>query len=48
MTDLSPIAKDVLDAVKFEVNAECDARWIAVAAFVPLRIKQHQNCHTQS
>jgi len=32
MTDLSPAAKDVLDAVQFEVNAECDARWIAAAA----------------
>ena len=32
MNDLSPAAKDVLDAVQFEVNAECDARWIAVAA----------------
>ena len=31
MTDLSP-AQVVLDAVQFEVNAECDARWIAAAA----------------
>jgi hypothetical protein len=28
---LSPTAQEVLDAALFEVNAECDARWIAVA-----------------
>jgi len=32
MTNLSPAAQEVLDAVKFEVNAECDASRIAVAA----------------
>jgi hypothetical protein len=31
MTDLSPAAQEVLDAALFEVNAECDARWIAAA-----------------
>jgi hypothetical protein len=31
MTDLSPAAQEVLNAALFEVNAECDARWIAVA-----------------
>ena len=32
MTNLSPAAQAVLDAALFEVNAECDARWIAAAA----------------
>jgi hypothetical protein len=32
MTNLSPAAQEVLDAALFEVNAECDARWIAAAA----------------
>ena len=31
MTNLSPTAQEVLDAALFEVNAECDARWIAAA-----------------
>ena len=31
MTNLSPAAQEVLDAALFEVNAECDARWIAAA-----------------
>jgi hypothetical protein len=31
MTDLSPATQEVLDAALFEVNAECDARWIAAA-----------------
>jgi hypothetical protein len=31
MTNLSPDAQEVLDAALFEVNAECDARWIAAA-----------------
>lgn len=31
MTQLSPAAQEVLDAALFEVNAECDARWIAAA-----------------
>jgi len=30
-TPLSPAAQAVLDAALFEVNAECDARWIAAA-----------------
>ena len=29
---LSPGAQEVLDAVRFEVNAECHAPWIAAAA----------------
>ena len=29
---LSPTAQEVLDAVLFEVNAECYAPWIAAAA----------------
>ena len=32
MTDLSPQAQAVLDATRFEVNAECYAPWIAAAA----------------
>jgi hypothetical protein len=32
MTNLSPAAQEVFDAALFEVNAECDARWIAAAA----------------
>ena len=32
MSDLSPAAQEVLDAVLFEVNAECYAPWIAAAA----------------
>jgi hypothetical protein len=28
---LSPIAKEILDATRFEVNAECHAPWIAAA-----------------
>lgn len=32
MTNLSPAAQEVLDAVLFEVNAECYAPWIAAAA----------------
>ena len=31
MTNLSPAAQEVLDAALFEVNAECNARWIAAA-----------------
>jgi len=31
MTNLSPAAQEVLTAALFEVNAECDARWIAAA-----------------
>jgi hypothetical protein len=31
MTDLSPAAQEVLDATRFEVNAECHAPWIAAA-----------------
>jgi hypothetical protein len=32
MTDLSPAAKAVLDAVRYEVKAECYSPWIAAAA----------------
>ena len=32
MTDLSPAAQAVLDAVQFELNAERHAPWIAAAA----------------
>jgi hypothetical protein len=32
MTDLSPAAKAVLDAVRYEVEAECYSPWIAAAA----------------
>ena len=31
MTELSPGAKEILDAVRFEVNAECHPEWIAAA-----------------
>jgi hypothetical protein len=34
MTNLSPAAQEVLDAALFEVNAECDARWIAAAVLL--------------
>jgi hypothetical protein len=30
---LSPAAQEVLDAVLFEVNAECHTPWIAAVAF---------------
>ena len=32
MAELSPAAQAVLDAARFEVNAECYAPWIAAAA----------------
>jgi len=32
MTDLSPAAQAVLDAVRYEVKAECYSPWIAAAA----------------
>jgi hypothetical protein len=32
MTDLSPAAQAVLDAVRYEVEAECYSPWIAAAA----------------
>ena len=32
MAELSPAAQAVLDATRFEVNAECYAPWIAAAA----------------
>jgi hypothetical protein len=32
LSPLSPAAQAVLDATRFEVNAECHAPWIAAAA----------------
>jgi len=32
MADLSPAAQAVLDAVRFEVKAECYSPWIAAVA----------------
>jgi hypothetical protein len=32
MTNLSPAAQAVLDAVRYEVEAECYSPWIAAAA----------------
>jgi hypothetical protein len=31
MTELSTAAQEILDATRFEVNAECHAPWIAAA-----------------
>ena len=31
MANLSPAAQEILDATRFEVNAECHAPWIAAA-----------------
>jgi hypothetical protein len=42
---LSPEAQAVLDAALFEVNAECDARWIAAAVLRELVFQlQYYNC----
>ena len=53
MTDkqLSPAAQEVLDATRFEVNAECHAPWIAAAVLraaadqvVPIEYEDIHGC----
>ena len=39
MTELSPGAKEILDAVRFEVNAESHPEWIAAAVLRAVVLK---------